>query len=229
VAGEIDGTNLALYVFFAKNRIMRVAVVANDLLKTEWLARGNGKGIEWIWLDAPAPVTGASACIDLLYTGEPGRLQAWQYEPGTLVLINDVLKKDKEVPPNCLRFNGWLTFLNRPVIEIARADKEFTEKTVSLFAALDKTVEWVPDLPGFVSARVVCMILNEAWFALEEGVSTKAEIDTAMKLGTNYPFGPFEWGEKIGWQPVYQLLEKLAAENIRYTPAALLKEEAFRK
>ena len=42
------------------------------------------------------------------------------------------------------------------------------------------------------------MIINEAFLALQEGVSTKEEINTAMKLGTNYPLGPFEWVEKIG-------------------------------
>ena len=49
-----------------------------------------------------------------------------------------------------------------------------------------------PDIPGFISARVVSMIINEAYFALEEEVSSKEEIDTAMKLGTNYPYGPFD-------------------------------------
>ncbi len=44
----------------------------------------------------------------------------------------------------------------------------------------------------------MAMIINEAWHALAEEVSTKNEIDTAMKLGTNYPYGPFEWAEKIG-------------------------------
>jgi 3-hydroxyacyl-CoA dehydrogenase len=42
------------------------------------------------------------------------------------------------------------------------------------------------------------MIINEAYFALEDNVSTKAETDIAMKLGTNYPYGPFEWGQLIG-------------------------------
>ncbi len=54
------------------------------------------------------------------------------------------------------------------------------------------------DEPGFVSARIVSMIINEAYFTLEAGTSTKEEIDIAMKLGTGYPFGPFEWGEMIG-------------------------------
>lgn len=71
------------------------------------------------------------------------------------------------------------------------------------------------------------MIINEAWLSLGEGVSTKEEIDTAMKLGTNYPYGPFEWGNKIELKNVYQLLTALSKTNPRYEPAALLKKEVL--
>jgi 3-hydroxybutyryl-CoA dehydrogenase len=71
---------------------------------------------------------------------------------------------------------------------------------------------------------VIAMIINEAYFALGDAISTPAEIDTAMKLGTNYPYGPFEWGEKIGLLQVYQLLAKLAEDNSRYTAAPALKQ-----
>ncbi len=64
-------------------------------------------------------------------------------------------------------------------------------------------VVFVKDEPGLVSARVISMIVNEAFFALAEGVSTMEEIDVAMKLGTNYPYGPFEWLEKIGVANIY--------------------------
>ena len=70
------------------------------------------------------------------------------------------------------------------------------------------------------------MIINEAYFALEEEVSTKDEIDIAMKLGTNYPFGPFEWAERIGVENVYELLNHLSISNKRYKPSRLLQKEA---
>jgi 3-hydroxybutyryl-CoA dehydrogenase len=57
------------------------------------------------------------------------------------------------------------------------------------------------------------MIVNEAFIALKEGVSTKEEIDIAMKLGTNYPYGPFEWAEKIGTERIKNLLSKLSVEK----------------
>ena len=79
---------------------------------------------------------------------------------------------------------------------------------------------------GFIAARIIAMIINEAYYALEENVSTKEQIDIAMKLGTNYPYGPFEWSEKIGIEKIYLLLEKLSVQNKRYTIAGSLKTTA---
>ncbi|NKQ99539.1 3-hydroxyacyl-CoA dehydrogenase, partial len=58
-------------------------------------------------------------------------------------------------------------------------------------------------------------------------VSSKKEIDTAMKLGTNYPMGPFEWAEKIGLRRIYHLLKTLEKEDKRYKAAGLLEKEAL--
>ncbi len=68
------------------------------------------------------------------------------------------------------------------------------------------------------------MIINEAFFAFGEKISTIEEIDMAMKLGTNYPNGPFEWAEKVGIENVYLLLEKLSGKEGRYIPAPALKK-----
>ena len=84
---------------------------------------------------------------------------------------------------------------------------------------------WVGDDYGFIAARIISMIINEAYFALEENVSTKEQIDVAMKLGTNYPYGPFEWSKKIGLINILNLLQKLAQGDPRYTVCALLVHE----
>jgi 3-hydroxybutyryl-CoA dehydrogenase len=65
---------------------------------------------------------------------------------------------------------------------------------------------------------VVSMIINEAFIALGENVSTREEIDTAMKLGTNYPYGPFEWAELIGVENIISLLNKLSEKDNHYQP-----------
>jgi 3-hydroxybutyryl-CoA dehydrogenase len=70
------------------------------------------------------------------------------------------------------------------------------------------------------------MIINEAYLALGEQVSSREDINTAMKLGTNYPFGPFEWAERIGPARVARLLTKLSESQPRYAPAPLLLKEA---
>ncbi|MFX8832908.1 3-hydroxyacyl-CoA dehydrogenase family protein, partial [Acinetobacter baumannii] len=77
-----------------------------------------------------------------------------------------------------------------------------------------------------LAARVVAMIINEAYFGWGEGISSKADIDIAMKLGTNYPYGPFEWGYKIGVQKILELLQVLSKTDDRYTPAKALIEES---
>jgi 3-hydroxybutyryl-CoA dehydrogenase len=141
------------------------------------------------------------------------------------VLFNSVVKTLKELnaPPNVIRINGWKSFLARKQWEVAgNVSSELRE----IFLAMDKQVSIVADVPGLVVARPVAMIINEAYFALEQQVSTKEEIDIAMKLGTNYPYGPFEWANIIGLQNVYDLLYSLSLSDKKYTPCSLLKKEA---
>lgn len=142
------------------------------------------------------------------------------------VLLNSVIIPLSEIKGNnnILRMNGWKGFIERRVWEVAGETNEVIEQ---LFTITGKQFIVVPDEPGFIAARVIAMIINEAYFALEENVSTKTEIDTAMKLGTNYPLGPFEWGKKIGMQNIGELLQKLSAADSRYLPAKLLKQEAL--
>jgi 3-hydroxybutyryl-CoA dehydrogenase len=146
----------------------------------------------------------------------------------TIVFANAVLLTNVSLPEHYVRINAWQGFLERPVIEIAA-----TAHLPAVQAIMDRlnwTFTVAPDEPGMIAARIIAMIINEAYFALGEEVSSKTDIDTAMKLGTNYPYGPFEWCEKIGIQPIYHLLTLLAEEDERYQPApALAKEFAEHK
>lgn len=82
----------------------------------------------------------------------------------------------------------------------------------------------VADGPGLVRARIVCALVNEAAAALAEGVATAADIDTAMRLGTNYPRGPLAWGDLIGLDVVLGVMRGLQEEfgEDRYRPSPLL-------
>ena len=78
-----------------------------------------------------------------------------------------------------------------------------------------------------VTPRIIFMIINEAYYTVQEGTATREDIDQGMKLGTNYPFGPFEWAEKIGLDNVYETLEAIYEDTKeeRYKICPLLKRE----
>jgi 3-hydroxybutyryl-CoA dehydrogenase len=95
----------------------------------------------------------------------------------------------------------------------------------NVFDPLGWAYQLVPDTAGMVSARIVAMIINEAYFALQEGISSKADIDTAMKLGTNYPLGPFEWADRIGLVQIHQLLQTLQQADVRYSISQALSQK----
>jgi 3-hydroxybutyryl-CoA dehydrogenase len=145
-----------------------------------------------------------------------------------LIMIDAVAHtlKGLEADQRFVRINAWNTFLQRPAME-AVIPEAATKRMEEICAAWGKNPEALPDVIGMPSVRIVSMIINEAWFALGEGVSDKGSIDTAMKLGTNYPRGPFEWCSQIGAPLVYQLLKELSLENPRYTIAPLLQQEAL--
>ncbi|MDR5684285.1 MAG: 3-hydroxyacyl-CoA dehydrogenase NAD-binding domain-containing protein [Armatimonadota bacterium] len=87
----------------------------------------------------------------------------------------------------------------------------------------------VGDAPGGILARILAMLVNEAAFAYAEGVASAAEIDTAMRLGTNYPRGPFRWAEDIGVGLVAGILAALHGYygEERYRTAPLLRRAAL--
>lgn len=100
-------------------------------------------------------------------------------------------------------------------------------KLKSICEKLETPYLLVDDRVGMVTPRVISMIINEAFYTVQEGTATREAIDMAMKLGTNYPFGPFEWCQRIGIRHVYELLEVLYEDtkDERYKISALLKKE----
>jgi 3-hydroxybutyryl-CoA dehydrogenase len=208
---------------------MKIVLLANDETKGELLSGVNTDAVTVITIKEITEFAlhpEADAFFDLAFEMNPERIELLNKLTSKPVFINSVSYTISETGYSFIRLNGWPTFLKRDLLEAASPDDLSKTKAEQVMAALNKKIEWVPDIAGFISARVVSMIVNEAWFALEEEVSTKKEIDTAMKLGTNYPNGPFEWGEKIGEKNIYELLTKLSKTNSRYIPAALLKKEA---
>ena len=144
------------------------------------------------------------------------------------VFINEVIHTLSELnlPSNFSRINAWPGFLQRETWEIASNEPGKAQQVLN---ELKPKIIFVKDEPGLVAARVISMIVNEAFYALGENVSSKEEIDLAMKLGTNYPQGPFEWAEKIGIEKIYSLLKKLSEKEERYIPAPALEKLILEK
>ena len=207
---------------------MQLVVLTDELLKQELLSNGSQGDLNISWIDSPAQFfqhKNADGFMDLLFDGTSERIDLL----GKLtqpVIINSVEKTLASLNADFIRINGWPTFLKREIVEASCMDENQKQKAEQIFSAFNKKIEWLPDEPGFVSARVVAMIINEAWMAYNEGVSSKSEIDIAMKLGTNYPLGPFEWCNKIGIEKVYHLLKDLSKDDSRYTPCPALEIEA---
>jgi 3-hydroxybutyryl-CoA dehydrogenase len=99
------------------------------------------------------------------------------------------------------------------------------EQAAAFFRKLGLETAVVPDGPGLVFPRILCMVINEAAFALMEGVASAADIDTAMRLGMNHPLGPLEWADRIGLDQVLAVLEALQVEygEDKYRPAPLVR------
>ncbi|MBL7741428.1 MAG: hypothetical protein JNK14_19570 [Chitinophagaceae bacterium] len=208
---------------------MNLLVIGNGAQKDGLYADSSGSDVAIDWINDIHQADKAKkydGCIDLLFENRAERIGELKSLQAQVMIVNAVVERLDEIGEDFIRINGWPTFLERNVVEAACRHDEVKDKAENIFSFFGKTIEWVPDISGFISARVIAVIINEAYLALEENISDKAGIDTAMKLGTNYPFGPFEWSHKIGLKNVYALLAHLAREQKRYEPAALLIKEA---
>ena len=141
------------------------------------------------------------------------------------VFVNEISGTLADLPSDkcMIRINAWPGFLRYPVLELAARETEKKEAE-KILDAIGWTYKWVADIPGLVTPRVISMIINEACYAVNENVSTAQEIDIALKLGTSYPLGPFEWNKQIGSQRIIQLIDILSANDDRYLPAPDLKK-----
>jgi len=103
-------------------------------------------------------------------------------------------------------------FATAPIVELARGARTggaALGRAVGFLRALGKEIAVVGDPPGQVLSRILSSLINEAAFALDEGIASADGIDTALKLGLNYPLGPIEWSERIGLDRVVATLDGL--------------------
>ncbi|RYF85399.1 MAG: hypothetical protein EON98_06695, partial [Chitinophagaceae bacterium] len=152
---------------------MQIVVLADAVQKEELL---NGITLpEVIWLEGEQDLLqykDADAFIDLKFVNSADRKAVLKQLLPRPVIVNSVVATLKEIGEAFIRINAWNTFLSSSLIEAAVANEENKAKAEAVFILLNRKWEWLPDEPGFVSPRVVSMIINEAFMALAENVST---------------------------------------------------------
>ncbi|QRG67087.1 3-hydroxyacyl-CoA dehydrogenase family protein [Brevibacillus choshinensis] len=137
-------------------------------------------------------------------------------------------------PERVCGFGTLVPLAERALFEVAPAlqtEAAALEATVAFFHSLGKETEVVEDEVGLVFPRILSLIINEAAFTLMEKAATLEDIDIAMKKGTNYPYGPLEWADRIGLDEIYAIsrgLQRDLAEE-RYRTAPLLRKLALAK
>lgn len=172
------------------------------------------------------------AVFDFKMGDNPEEFDIYAEEEGLNVFINapkislaELAFYQSELQCNLYGFNGLPTFVNREILEVSSYKND--EGLKLLCRQLNTDFEIVKDRVGMVTPRVIFMIINEAFYTVQEGTATKEDIDKGMKLGTNYPYGPFEWLERIGIHHVYETLEAIYEDTKeeRYKICPLLKRE----
>ncbi len=130
------------------------------------------------------------------------------------------------------KFLGAHFFNPPPVMKLIefikgyQTNQETLETMIDLGKKLGKTTVIAVEAPGFIVNRILMPFLNEAYFALQEGVATPEDIDTAIKLGLNHPMGPLELSDFIGLDTILYVSEYLFDElgEDKYRPCPLLRK-----
>ncbi|WP_040497074.1 3-hydroxyacyl-CoA dehydrogenase family protein [Fulvivirga imtechensis] len=184
-------------------------------------------------LNSPKFLNGKDLVFDFKIDETPDNFEFYKAANGTVIFLNTVKISLTELNffhgsvKDVYGFNGLPTFLNREIVELSTIDGKKDDRLVEIFSALQSKFEVVEDRVGMVTPRIIFMIINEAYYTVQEGTASKKDIDLGMKLGTNYPYGPFEWIEKIGIHHVYETLEAIYEDtkDERYKICPLLKKE----
>ena len=126
----------------------------------------------------------------------------------------------------CLGMHFFNPVHKMKLLEVVRAletDEETLAIAVEVGKRMGKEVVVIKESPGFITSRINAMIGNEAFYMLQEGIASAADIDKALKLGLNHPMGPFELVDLVGLDTRLSILEYLQKSlGEKYRPAPLL-------
>lgn len=178
-----------------------------------------------------------SCCTDadLVVLGDPELLEGRQPDPKVLLLLEASTESTTALasrvvgPERVVGYGGIPSVRKRRLVEVApgmRTAPAACDLAVQFFHSLGRDTEVIVDGPGLVAPRLLACLANEAACALQEGVATAEGIDTAMRLGMNFPQGPLEWADELGPDVVLRILEGLQRQTgeDRYRPSPHLRK-----
>jgi 3-hydroxybutyryl-CoA dehydrogenase len=172
--------------------------------------------------EPPEPGGGEGRAIDIAGTGElwdqlRARAARAGFAEGTDIVIGEDIPL---VAGRTLRETGAKVGFHAlpPLGSLVELTGERDEEVERLFGSLGFHCEWVEDAPGLVLGRIAAQLVNEAAFAIGEGIGSAADVDAGMKLGLNHPRGPVEWWRAIGTEHVVAILDALGEERYRVAP-----------
>jgi 3-hydroxybutyryl-CoA dehydrogenase len=152
--------------------------------------------------------------------------------PGTILASNTSSLSVTEIasvtyrPKKCLGMHFFNPVHKMKLLEIVRAletDDDTIATAVKVARKMGKEPVVIKESPGFITSRINAMIGNEAFYMLQEGIASAADIDKALKLGLNHPMGPFELVDLVGLDTRLHILEYLHKTlGEKYRPAPLL-------
>ncbi len=173
--------------------------------------------------------------MDLTFDDFPERIDHYASLTNKIVVVSAakyqieaaVSKAKNKIECVLFGMNTLPSFINRELAEVCSLNASERSKLEEKFEALDWRLKWVESRVGLVTPRIILMIINEAYYTVQEGTASKEDIDVGMKLGTAYPKGPFEWVKEIGVNHVYEVLEAMYMDthDERYKVCPLLKTE----
>ncbi len=176
--------------------------------------------------------------FDLHFDDEPSNFEIYTGLKNKYIFLNTVktsinevvYSHDVKIKSFLFGINALPTFIEQAVWEMVLYRKFEMPQLEKIAKELGVDFEVIEDRVGMVKPKVLFMIINEACFTLQEGTATIEDIDTSMKLGTNYPFGPFEWCDKIGITNVFETLAAVYEDtkDKRYKICPLLKTKYLR-
>ncbi len=188
--------------------------------------------------DAMGDKTAWDVLFDLSFEEQTEAFEVYRKMAGKTVFVHALTTSFAELyaemggdcDSKLIGFNGLPTFIDRSDWEVKAWDESQKADLEEVCDALGVKARWVKDRVGMIVPRTLFMIINEACYTLQEGTANIADIDLAMKLGTNYPYGPFEWADRIGIQYVYETLEAMYQDTHepRYKICPLLKTHYLR-